>query len=788
MYQQPLRPQQTWPAHQFAQAPKPNAVSTWPSAPVIPGGHAAPGAATAHVQPAPATQAFVPPVPPGVNPQQWQNGRWSYTSGPGAQPQAAHPPPTALGWNVPSGWGVAAQYYYPPQAQKQPDRSYWDTQLTDNGLGLENMHIKKPVPHPAPGESRDKPPHTPWAWVPRELDDDDDDIQEASTTRHHHPPPPQQQSNPAGHASAPAAGGWQVGTGASGGPAPANATSSYPSRGVPPPAYFAIPGEPLPQPSSSSSQPSSGDSNRRPVLPPAAVFSTHIRQQSNPQQSQQQTSSGFSSHSNTSSVTPTSSRFQSQPASTSTSLSSAGSQALQRSHTLAAPTPQRPGLPESFTSVKQLRPTFSPAIVRTPNHYRTDRSNNHDSYAVVPSPHVTAYGAAGGSGSAGTTTSANRYLDHGPESVPSPRVLPWMGSRADHNTSPTPSPRQPRPSRTEPSRIYESTRTTQPVQRSYSIPEPPRAAAAAPVSRQSSMPVVPSAPAAHAHGGRPSIANLAHFAEEPDAMLSPLIGTVPSDSSESSTSTATLTAVAPVPVAESPPPLFVPPRYARSPSPSPAPRPRPRPRRSHAASPVSSSSSSESDDDSDDARRRQRYRSRSASRNRRSTYSTRSGHSGHSTNSGNSGHSARHGAPPPPLPHTPQGRSPASTSSAHTQRSSASSSNPLPTPPQERRFAALLPPPPQLPPPRGAPGRRVRYGFWNRRGDYLVDHYVVYAPPARANPPELEGYPLPLEGYRDHHGRFVRYDAGRVELPESLPRQGQPPMLPYDKFVTYLYL
>jgi hypothetical protein len=76
----------------------------------------------------------------------------------------------------------------------------------------------------------------------------------------------------------------------------------------------------------------------------------------------------------------------------------------------------------------------------------------------------------------------------------------------------------------------------------------------------------------------------------------------------------------------------------------------------------------------------------------------------------------------------------------------------------------------------------VRYGFWNRRGDYLtMDKYVVYAPQGRANPPELENYPAPTNGYLDHLGNFVKYDPTRKELPESLPRQGLPPLLPYDK-------
>lgn len=107
-----------------------------------------------------------PPAPPGVNLQHWQNGRWAYNvpqqsqqvynakpTGPAAVAAAAsaalaatYPPPTMVGWTVPASWGVPAQYYHPSALpQKQRDPSYWNTQLTDNGLMLENMHISRYV-------------------------------------------------------------------------------------------------------------------------------------------------------------------------------------------------------------------------------------------------------------------------------------------------------------------------------------------------------------------------------------------------------------------------------------------------------------------------------------------------------------------------------------------------------------------------------------------------------------------------------------------------------------------
>lgn len=78
----------------------------------------------------------------------------------------------------------------------------------------------------------------------------------------------------------------------------------------------------------------------------------------------------------------------------------------------------------------------------------------------------------------------------------------------------------------------------------------------------------------------------------------------------------------------------------------------------------------------------------------------------------------------------------------------------------------------------------VRRGYWNRRGDHLIvennRQYIVYAPRDRANPSELAKYPRPLDGFRDHYGKVVKYEPSIQELPDSLPSHGEPPRRPYD--------
>jgi hypothetical protein len=112
--------------------------------------------------------------------------------------------------------------------------------------------------------------------------------------------------------------------------------------------------------------------------------------------------------------------------------------------------------------------------------------------------------------------------------------------------------------------------------------------------------------------------------------------------------------------------------------------------------------------------------------------------------------------------------------------------NPLPPPPVDTQRSS---PSPQGPPPAHY-SRKVRKGFWNKRGDHLTsDLHVVYAPPDKVYPAELAGYPDGKEGYLDAYlNHHVPWIEERPELPASLPQRGRPPTQPYESFVVYGYL
>jgi hypothetical protein len=110
--------------------------------------------------------------------------------------------------------------------------------------------------------------------------------------------------------------------------------------------------------------------------------------------------------------------------------------------------------------------------------------------------------------------------------------------------------------------------------------------------------------------------------------------------------------------------------------------------------------------------------------------------------------------------------------------------NPLPAPPADIQRSS---PSSQSRPPAHY-SRKVRKGFWNKRGDHLTsDLHVVYAPPDKAYPTELAGYPDGKDGYLDAYlNHHVPWIEERPELPASLPQRGRPPTQPYESVSVLL--
>ena len=132
--------------------------------------------------------------------------------------------------------------------------------------------------------------------------------------------------------------------------------------------------------------------------------------------------------------------------------------------------------------------------------------------------------------------------------------------------------------------------------------------------------------------------------------------------------------------------------------------------------------------------------------------------------------------PSPDQPQTTSLAPPTSTTRLH-------SPSPNPRQPSTRKKIEI---PRQMSPPPSY-SVVVRHGYWNRRGDHLLpDGHIVLAPEDKAYPRDLHTYPAEKEGYMDHNGQWVRWVNRRV-LPESIPRQGKEPEYPWEKFVVWVY-
>ncbi|KAG1803337.1 uncharacterized protein BJ212DRAFT_1487047 [Suillus subaureus] len=109
-----------------------------------------------------------PPMPPGANTHpHWKAGFWQYNPAYNMNAGSGVPWAPGMGWaqNVPANFNPYKRVPRPASP------SYWRTQLTDNGLGLENM---VPARTDRDRESTrdvqgDAVPQTPWIWNPPSL-------------------------------------------------------------------------------------------------------------------------------------------------------------------------------------------------------------------------------------------------------------------------------------------------------------------------------------------------------------------------------------------------------------------------------------------------------------------------------------------------------------------------------------------------------------------------------------------------------------------------------------------
>lgn len=129
----------------------------------------------------------------------------------------------------------------------------------------------------------------------------------------------------------------------------------------------------------------------------------------------------------------------------------------------------------------------------------------------------------------------------------------------------------------------------------------------------------------------------------------------------------------------------------------------------------------------------------------------------------------------PPRSATPSRSSSRAPSRSHTPTSSGVVVPPGPVPPlpadASYRYRTSTSAPRKV---------RVRQGFWNRRGDCATadGRYYIRAPPEHQNPADLAH--LHQYHFTSYDGRTIPWDRRMKEYPDSTSRHGQPPRYPYE--------
>ncbi|KAL4247477.1 hypothetical protein ABKN59_007937 [Abortiporus biennis] len=759
--------------------------------------------------PPPAPTAGPPPPPPGVDASRWVGGQWQFN--PSYRPVTAAVP--AAAWAPHPGWGPAAAAAYNPHKRipNKGDYNYWNTKLVDNPLGLENMHIRSDDPkfQEMLQTQWAKGPPTPWVWAPPNLHESPEQEERPLNGRNGRDTRETRQYSQS-----------QVPQGISSASAQAANTdlsrsqsyriyndnrapsSSEPRRERRDSSMTRSGGVLASAPATVTSfgRMSLDEPIKDPVIPPLPPGMKppprDVERERRP--------SGY----------------------TQQSATSTSSQSTRRSgeHRRDA----------AFTSHQDLQPTFSPKIVRTPAHYpagtstasaaaaahaasRNDtqrtpsnpvpRPSNRDNMKVSPSrsntyPHI--YGPPTVGAVTPTRSSSN-------SSSSSERTTPLRQSSMPQSSSSSSCSS----STTTPSH---SKSTTPNLSYLHGLSEEPEGSL--------SPLVVASAPRTpdHAHRSKshtsPGISSSSHSRELSRSATYPLqsngqFASIPEEYSSTSSSNSTSTSHASS--SDSDHSRTVMPRtpghstaYQQERSPNTQGRGEPRGTplsRSHTA-PTSdyyreSQQHSQSPYPSPSHQGRPRAYSPPPSGHRR-VYSASRG----SSPSPHDDRMSRNPLPPPPKPSpyptTPQ-RSPSHAHThSHSQSMSTSQRSPhyssaqspyAPYVPSHTSTASQSIPTSSTSTSATHQRRRVRAGYWNRRGDHLYikpsttnsppKRYIVYAPSGQVDPPELASYPAPTEGFMNHHGDLAKYDPNIPELPESLPRHGQNPEQPYEDFVQY---
>ncbi|GJE86429.1 hypothetical protein PsYK624_025090 [Phanerochaete sordida] len=806
-----------------------------------------------------------PPQPAGVDPRAWTGGQWQWN--PMFQ---GNPAAQATLWAPHASWGIpaAAAPAYNPYKRKlnTGDAAYWATDLSKNPLGLENLFTAEQLEQQKKEEAEregtkegDGAPQTPWLWVPKELSKSEGnpaerpeagdgravrDSQSSSQPRQYQHPASKQPHSASASMSA-------------------QQMQEQQQRSLRHHHHHSSTHRSLSQnifPSSDSEgtktiRRSRAESLARdsvqPSSAPAAVssFSQYYQQQQQQRQQQQPQHSSRQQDTPTAPVIPN-------PPRTPTHVSTASAQALSPSAVSPKP-PRTPahvstsssqirsegGSSESvFSSHRELKPTFSSNIIRTPQHYNTTGSSSASAAARAATPTR----ASTREGSRGETALRSSSLAspprHGRASSKT-RYTPIDTDTETEDESPTrshlhgPIYGPPTPSPAGRGNSSGSATSTQATRRDSSIPSltstmksmsletPPTSAdssvflntftdepgilsplivssapvpsklSPSPVRRHATYPMVATS-SQSPPGTIPAIPE-----ESPSASLSrapsrssrmpkrsPSVhARTPGRSRTYPSLDPTLSGEPPV-VPPMPSPTHMPPvvpsrvpspvRAAKNPLPVP---PMPSEYRSTASSSASASAAAANQATQDPHRRRTQSQARSSSRPPSDSYQNYSSQSSHQTSHASSHQpSHSHQSSAQASPHRQHSSHQASPRRSSNYSSSSSHQGP------------------QASPSHSSPRRQVRHGFWNRRGDHLyqvhessssprsITQYIVYAPRELANPEELAKYPHATAGWMNHRGEVLPYNPEVREHPDSLPSRGQDPRRPYSSFIRYV--